>query len=94
MEFSIGRLRVKIEITEVSPFQMRKSAKRRLAERVLAEVKSATYFSGSPKILRVKALRLIAMDEGWYDKFDFGLKAAKDWVEEVFADNGAGEIAL
>ena len=94
MEFSIGRLHVKIEIMEVSPALMSKRAKRRLAERVLAEVKQASYFSRDSKILRVKALHIIGMEEGWYDKYDFGLKAAKDWVEEVFADNGAGEIAL
>ncbi len=94
MEFSIGRLYVKIEIKECSPFQMSKRAKRRLAEMVLAEVKPATYFCGNSKILRIKTLRLIGMDEGWYGRYGFGLRAAKDWVEEVFADNGAGEIAL
>ena len=89
MKFSIGRLRVKIEIAEVGPFQMSRRAKRRLAERVLNEVGSA-----SSKILRIKALRLIAMDEDWYNRHDFGLRSATAWVEEVFADNGAGEIAL
>ena len=91
MEFSIGRLYVKVEIRECSPFQMSRRAKRRLAERVLAEVGQASRWT-NPKIPRIKALRLIGIDEGWYN--EFGLRACKDWVEEVFADNGAGEIAL
>ena len=93
MDFSIGRLHVKVEVKECSPFQMSKRAKRCLAERVLAEVKPTSGWTNL-KISRIKVLRLIGIDEGWYGIDEFGLKAAKDWVEEVFADNGAGEIAL
>lgn len=88
MEFSIGRLRVKIELAEVGPFQMSKRAKRHLAKRILADV------TRDGKIERIKVLRCIAIGEGWYETFNFGLKACKDWVEQNFADNGAGEIAL
>lgn len=91
MEFSIGRLRVEIELTEVSPFQMSKRAKRRLAKRILAEGGESW---ANLKIQRIKTFRLIAKEEGWSETFNFGLKSCKDWVEEVFADNGAGEIAL
>ena len=93
MEFSIGRLYVKVKIKRCPAFPTTKRAKRCLAELILAKVKSASEWT-NPKISRIKALRLIAIDEGWYNRYEFGLKSCKDWVEEVFADNGAGEIAL
>lgn len=90
MEFSIGRFAFKVEVKCIGgdPSRMSKRAKRRLAKRILATV------TRDGKIERIKVLRRIAVDEGKYAKYNFGLKAAKDWVEEVFADNGAGEIAL
>ena len=92
MEFSIGSLAFKVEIkakyTGGNPSRMNKRAKRRLAKCILAEV------TRDGKIERIKVLRRLAIDSDCYDKYNFGLKSAKDWVEEVFADNGTGEIAL
>jgi len=91
MEFSIGSFTFKVEREAKmrgDPSRMSKRAKRRLAKLILAQV------ARDGKIERIKVLRRIAIDSGCYDKFNFGLMAAKDWVEKVFADNGAGEIAL
>lgn len=91
MEFSIGRFAFKVNVEIIDggdPSRMSKRAKRRLAKRVLAEV------TRDGRIERIKVLRQIAIDSGCYDKFNFGLMAAKDWVEEVFEDNGAGEIVI
>ena len=87
MEFSIGRLHVKVELSvwPGSPLGMGKSANCRLAKRILAKV------TREGKIERIRVLRQIAIDEGWQG---WGLKTSKDWVEAVFADNGSGEIAL
>lgn len=94
MEFSIGRLYVKVEVKvgvrvkPLSPSNMSRWNKRRLAKLVLDQ---PFYRDSKNKIDRIKILRQMARDEGWQG---WGLKTCKDWVEEVFADNGAGEIAL
>lgn len=49
---------------------------------------------GGRKIARIQALRAIARDKGWPEKYDFDLRATKEWVERNFADNGSGEIRL
>lgn len=85
MKFAISRLEVTIEMKPSNPFKMSRRARRRLAEQVQA---------WSSKFLRIKAIREISIAKGWHDTHNFGLKDAKDFVEEAFADNGHGSIVV
>jgi hypothetical protein len=72
-----------------NPFKMSRLQRRKLAKRLDAEVVD---WRMSRKIARIKALRLIAQDEGWIGQHCFGLKAAKEWVECAFDDYGSGAV--
>lgn len=47
---------------------------------------------GNRKIARIKAIRILADKSGWNRDSGFGLKEAKFWVEETWADGGNGEL--
>lgn len=89
MEIKLGQLYIQIQWISPSPFQMRKAQRRRLAERILIETKGK-----SSLIDRYKVLRSISQQEGWDEKYDFGLRQVIDWIKQTFDDDGAGPIRV
>ena len=87
MQFSIGRFRIEVTVTdERRPWELGRIARRRLAEEIsaMAEIQGHGH-----KIDRIKVLRQIARDRGWND---FTLRDTKEWVEAAYAENGSGAV--
>lgn len=91
MQFSIGRFRIEIFVTDRrKPWDMGRIARRRLANEIWAiAVFQWGEYRGNHKINRVRALRQIARDRGWDG---FTLRDAKEWVESAYAQNGSGAV--
>ena len=68
--------------------------RRKVAQQIDATIPTllVEFNSVGLKILRIKAIRGLADQLGYYYKNGFGLHAAKEWVEQTYADNGFGSI--
>ena len=91
MQVTILGVTIEIKVSRAPlahPFKLSKRKRREIGREIDAQIGQ----SPNLKLHRIKLVSRLGRDSGWNYDNGFGLREAKFWVEETWADNGNGEL--